>query len=288
MVAYVKEAVDNTGLTDIVMAGGVFGNVKLNQRIAQIPKVTSLFIHPDMGDGGTALGAAFIEWEKELSKRGKSFLGKRLNNVYFGPEYTDKNIEDALKKYSLPYEFHKDIECRIARLISEKKIIGRFNGRLEYGPRALGNRSIIAEPTDKTINDWLNKRLRRTEFMPFAPSVLDRAAPSLYKDYSKAAYAAEFMTITFDVEPHAQKMAPAVCHIDNTARPQVVTKEQNPSYYKIIEEFEKITGIPIIVNTSFNMHEEPIVCTPEDAIRAFLDGSVDYLALGNYLIKGRG
>ena len=287
MVSYVQEALERTGLNNIVMAGGVFGNVKLNQRIAQITGVKNIFIHPDMGDGGTALGAAFLVWEKELSKRGEKFIGKRLDNVYFGPEYSDKEIEEALRKFNLPFAYSNNIEHEIAGLMSNKNIVGRFNGRLEYGPRALGNRSIIAEPTDKSINDWLNKRLRRTEFMPFAPSILDRAAPSFYRDYSRGAYAAEFMTITFDVEPDAQKVAPAVCHIDNTARPQVVRREQNPSYYRIIEEFEKITGLPIIVNTSFNMHEEPIVCSPEDAIRAFLAGSVDCLALGNFLVRGK-
>jgi carbamoyltransferase len=287
MMVYVKEAVETTGLNDVVMGGGVFGNVKLNQRIAQIPGVSSVFIHPDMGDGGTALGAAFLEWAKELSKRGDKFLGKKLDHVYFGPEYSDKEIKDALRKFDLPFTYLENIEHEIARLMANKNIVGRFNGRLEYGPRALGNRSIIAEPTDKNINNWLNKRLRRTEFMPFAPSILDKAAASFYKDYSKGAYAAEFMTITFDVETNAQKMAGAVCHIDNTARPQVVRKEQNPSYYKIIEEFEKLTGLPVIVNTSFNMHEEPIVCTPEDALRAFLEGSVDCLALGNFLVQAK-
>jgi carbamoyltransferase len=122
---------------------------------------------------------------------------------------------------------------------------------------------------------------------PFAPSVLDKVAPDYYKGYDKGAYASEFMTITFDVEEDAAKKAPAVCHIDNTARPQVVKRTSNPSYYRIIEEYEKLTGLPIIVNTSFNMHEEPIVCTPDDAVRAFLEGSVDYLAIGNFIVEGR-
>lgn len=283
-VEYIRSAVVETGVGKIALAGGVFANVKLNQRIAEIQGVEEIFIHPDMGDGGTALGGAFICWSENIKKENKVFYGKPLDNVYFGVAYDNAEIEKVLKKYGLKYRLCDHIEKEVAKLLAEKKIIGRFNGKFEYGPRALGNRSILAEPTDTTINDWLNKRLKRTEFMPFAPSVLDRAAPKLYKNFEKGKYTSEFMTITFDVDPIAQKMAPAVCHIDGTARPQIVTKRQNPSYYSIIEEFEKLTGIPLVVNTSFNMHEEPIVNTPEDAVRAFLLGSVDYLAIGNYLV----
>ena len=130
--------------------------------------------------------------------------------------------------------------------------------------------------------------MHRTEFMPFAPSVLDKYAAKYYKNFSKGAYTSQFMTITFDVEDEAQELASAVNHIDNTARPQVVIKEQNESYYKIIEEFHKLTGIPIVVNTSFNMHEEQMVGTPDDAIRAFLEGCADYLAIGKFLVKYNG
>jgi carbamoyltransferase len=154
---------------------------------------------------------------------------------------------------------------------------------MEYGPRALGNRSILADPTDTTINDWLNKRLKRTEFMPFAPSSLDSAAPSYYRNYAKGAYPARFMTITFDCIGESLK-AKAVVHVDGTARPQVVSREQNPQYHTILREHEKLTGIPLFVNTSFNMHEEPIVRSPYDAIRAYKLGSVDTLAIGNFTV----
>jgi carbamoyltransferase len=161
-VQYIGEAVRRTGLGSVAMAGGVFGNVKLNQRIAEIPEVTNVFIHPDMGDGGTAVGSAFVVWAEEALKHGKVFMGKRLEDVYFGPEFGDGEIESVLRRYGLEFGYHREVEPVIARLMADGKIIGRFNGKCEYGPRALGNRSIIADPTDKTINDWLNKRLHRT------------------------------------------------------------------------------------------------------------------------------
>jgi carbamoyltransferase len=154
---------------------------------------------------------------------------------------------------------------------------------MEYGPRALGNRSILADPTDQKINDWLNKRLKRTEFMPFAPSVLDSGAPDYYQNYKAGDYPARFMTITFDDTDEAQK-APAVVHVDNTTRPQVVSRKNNPRYHKILEHYQDKTGLPIFVNTSFNIHEEPIVCSPGDAIRSHLKGTTDVLVMGNWVL----
>jgi carbamoyltransferase len=156
---------------------------------------------------------------------------------------------------------------------------------MEYGPRALGNRSILYQPTDSTVNDWLNKRLKRTEFMPFAPVTLDEFADQCYKNLDGARYAAKFMTITFGCTPWMKQRCPAVVHVDGTARPQLINQRTNPSYYRILQEYHKLTGLPSLINTSFNLHEEPIVCSPEDAIRAFRDGHLDYLAMGNYLLK---
>ena len=154
---------------------------------------------------------------------------------------------------------------------------------MEYGPRSLGNRSIIAAPFDPSINDWLNKRLNRTEFMPFAPSVLEEAAPDYFENYKSDQIAADYMTITYNVFEHKKKEIPAVVHVDNTARPQVVRKNTNPSYYKIIQEFAKLTNVPVVLNTSFNIHEQPIIYTPDDAINGFLEGKLDALAIGNYI-----
>ena len=169
-------------------------------------------------------------------------------------------------------------------LINNGKIIGWFDGRMEFGPRALGSRSILADPRNKNINDILNKRLKRSEFMPFAPSALYEKAEEVFEHVEPAWHPAEFMTITFQVRQKWQDKIGAVVHIDGTARPQLVRKEVNAPYYEIINEYYKLTGIPLLVNTSFNIHEEPIVCTPQDAIRSFEAGAVDYLVFNNKFI----
>ena len=280
---FISYWVHKTKISDVIVAGGIFANVKLNQRIAEIPTVESFFAHPHMGDGGIGVGAAlYISMQEQLDKG--SFKPYKLQNVYFGPEFSNAKIEEAITISGLKGENIKNIEKYVAEKIAQKKIVGHFNGRMEYGPRALGNRSILADPTDTTINDWLNKRLHRTEFMPFAPSILDTGAPNYYKKYEKSAYPAQFMTITFDTTKKALK-AKAVVHIDHTTRPQVVSKEQNPRYYKILQLHKQITGLPLFVNTSFNIHEEPIVCTPADAIKSFNQGCVDVLVMGNWVIE---
>ena len=157
---------------------------------------------------------------------------------------------------------------------------------MEYGPRSLGNRSILYHTKDPSVNQWLNERLNRTEFMPFAPATLNEEREKCYKNIQGAEYTSRFMTITFDCTDWMLETSPAAVHVDGTARPQLVSEESNESFYKIIKEYHKLTGIPSVINTSFNMHEEPIVCTPADAIKAFMQGHLDYLAIGNYLVKG--
>ncbi len=285
VVGLVKNHVIDTGKKKIAMAGGVFANVKMNQRIAEVEGVAEVFIHPAMGDEGIAAGSALLHYQNHLEKNGKVLKPKKLTNMFLGPEYSESEIKKALEKRGYKPKKVKDIEKYIASAIDSGKIIGWFNGKMEFGPRALGNRSILADPRDASLNDKLNDRLKRTEFMPFAPSALAEAAPKLYKNSGYGLYTAEFMTITFDVYKEWAEKAPAVVHIDNTARPQLVTKKNNPTYYKIIKEFEKLTGLPLIINTSFNMHEEPIVCTPDDAIRSFEVDCVDILALGSYVVE---
>ena len=267
----------------VAVAGGAYANVKANQRIAEISGVRKLSVHPHMGDGGLAVGAALQLWADALLEQGKQPRPVAIDNVYFGAEYSNEEIEKELRKAGLRFKHYNNIATEIAHLLKQKKIVGRFNGRMEYGPRALGNRSILADPTDKTINDWLNKRLQRSEFMPFAPSIMREHAEQFYKNFLPGELAAQFMTITFDVKPEGTARAPAVNHIDNTARPQTVTREQNKSYYEILKAYKDVSGLPIFVNTSFNMHEEPIICSPADAVRAFKQGSVDVLAIGDYL-----
>jgi carbamoyltransferase len=157
---------------------------------------------------------------------------------------------------------------------------------MEYGPRALGNRSILYQPGDPSVNDWLNELLRRTEFMPFAPSSMDEAADDLYVDVAGGRDTARFMTITFHCRPRTQETCGGVVHVDGTARPQLVRREDNPSYWRILDAYRRRTGTPTIINTSFNLHEEPIVRSPQDAVRAFLDSALDFLAMGDFLVEG--
>jgi carbamoyltransferase len=287
VVDFIKDAAEvatTKGLSsqNICLAGGCFTNVKLNQRIMQTGLFNNLFVYPAMGDEGLSAGAALYMYYKNTAIQDKK--QSVIDNVYLGGEFSDIEIEVALKEFSLNFERHDQIEEVLGKLLADGKIVGRYNGRMEYGPRALGNRSIIGAPFDYKINDWLNNKLNRTEFMPFAPSVLEEYASNYFEDYKSDHIAADFMTITYDVKKGMKEKIPAVVHVDNTARPQIVRKSTNPSYHKIISEFHKHSGCAVVLNTSFNIHEEPIVYTPRDAIRGFLDSQLDYLALGNYLV----
>jgi carbamoyltransferase len=283
----IRRAVESTGQRKIILAGGVCANVKMNQRIQEIPGVTGVSIHPGMGDTGQPLGAALKAMDAELRNRGKRLEPKAISNVYLGPEYGDAEIESELKRNGLAYLRPADPERTAAEAIHAGKVVCRFNGRMEYGPRALGNRSILYHAKDATINDWLNKSLKRTEFMPFAPSTLIEYADQCYLGVGASKYAAEFMTITYDCTDWMKRNCPAVVHVDGTARPQLVSREVNPSYHRVIDEYRKLSGIPSVVNTSYNMHEEPIVCSPNDAIRAFLQSELDFLAIGPFWVPGR-
>jgi len=276
--------VEKTGVRDVVTAGGVFANVKLNQRIAELPNVDSFFVFPDMGDGGNAYGAAILAYRKDATTPPPY---ERITDVYLGPSFTNDEVEAELKKHAdISYEKVSDITKETARLIADKKIVGWFQGRMEYGPRALGNRSVVAHPTDASINKWLNDRMKRTEFMPFAPSCLSEAADELF-DIKKASMKspAEFMTITFAMKPEWATKAAAVAHVDGTARPQLVRKETNPRFHALISHYKDITGLPLVINTSFNVHEEPIVCSPAHAIASLKNGMIDVLAIEDFIAR---
>ncbi len=282
---YVQDAVRLVGRPDVCLAGGVFANVRANQRIAELEEVRGVYVHPGMGDTGLATGAALHVAAQEARADGRGPEAVRfLSDVYLGPSFTPAEIERALDAAGVKARRVPEPEAFIAEQMAAKRIVGRLAGRMEYGPRALGNRSILADPTDRTINDWLNKRLRRTEFMPFAPSILEEGAGDWYESWTPDDVAARFMTITYHLKPGMEHKAAAVAHVDRTARPQVVRQQDNPSYHRILSEFRRLTGLPLCVNTSFNMHEEPIVCTPADALRAFEEGSVDVLALEDYIV----
>ena len=280
-VNYVKHWVEETGVDTVVLSGGVTANVKLNQRIFEIDGVNNIFIYPNMGDGGCGTGAALYH-----SLSGKT--RPKIPDAYLGPDYSEPDFETELRNASLDFERPKNMPKEVAELIFAGEVVARFDGRMEYGPRALGNRSIMYHAREPDVNQWLNKRLGRTEFMPFAPVTLYEAREKYYQNIKGAEFAAEFMTITFDCTEQMKTECPAAVHVDGTARPQLIRREVNPGYYDILKEYEQMSGISSLINTSFNMHEEPIVCTPFDAVRAFLQGNLDFLVLGPFLVKHPG
>lgn len=279
-VHYVKKWLAKTGATKVACAGGVFANVKMNQRIMEIDGVSELFVFPAMADSGVGVGAA-LALNSDLTKAEPA----RLSDVYLGPSYTDAEIEQALRASGLPFARSANVVDDIVDRLVKNKVVARFGGAMEFGPRALGNRSILYPALEPEVNKWLNDRLRRTEFMPFAPISLAERASDLYVNVERVRYTAEFMTVTTDCTARMRAESPAAVHVDGTARPQLVRAESNPVIHRILRRYEERTKIPTLINTSFNMHEEPIVCSPEDAIRAFKDGNLEVLALGDYLVE---
>ena len=288
LIEVAKELVTNARkmvpASKIVAAGGVFANVLMNQKILELESIEDIYIFPAMSDGGIALGAALYSLAAEKRREGSSLVPRSLRDCYLGPEYYEKTVEEYLQKVGARYTKEKNAPQSLAQLIYAGKIVAVCQGRMEYGPRALGNRSILYAPRDPKVNDWLNKRLRRSEFMPFAPVTLFEHIKERYVGIEDNPIAAQFMTVTYDCTDKMKSEAPACVHVDGTARPQVIRREINPFYYDIISEYHDISHIPTLINTSFNMHEEPIVCTPEDALRAFLDAELDVLAFGNILL----
>jgi carbamoyltransferase len=265
---------------NIALAGGLFANVRVNACIAELSWVTQLSVHPNMGDGGLALGAAYLSSAEKIKIKSVA-----ISHVYLGPDYPKERIKKALDNAGLNYTYEDDIENLVAERLAENKIVARMDGRMEYGPRALGNRSILYATTDKTVNKWLNEKLNRTEFMPFAPVCLQEDGEAFFDKYERSAHASQFMTIAYNVSQEFARKCPAVVHIDGTARPQTVSEDHSPKLYKILKLYQKATGIPALLNTSFNMHEEPIVCSPEDAVKGFMDSKLDCLSIGNFFVE---
>jgi carbamoyltransferase len=249
-----------------------------------MPEVDEVFVQPAMGDSGLAIGAAILA-DIEFGKRGTT-ARYPFCDTYHGPEFSDE-LQDFLKQVSgeAVVEKMENPAQRIAELLKENAVVGFWHGRMEWGPRALGKRSMIINTFDREVNDSVNKRLNRTEFMPFAPSVIDYMTKTYMPAYDGECPAAEYMTITYDVAPEYHEMLQAIVHVDGTARPHVVRRETNPYYYDIIDAFYKLTGCGAIVNTSFNVHEEPIVSTPASAYKALRDDRIDVLVMEDYLIR---
>jgi carbamoyltransferase len=257
----------------IALAGGIFANVRMNKRINELEWVDEIFIAPPMGDEGLALGSALIVF-KQLHPE---FKPVRLDNVFFGTEYNEEEINNAAREILGTYNYIPLNIDFITSLLNNQKIIGLFQGKFEHGPRALGNRTIMCDATHPDTYDVINGRLKRNDFMPFAPAVLDEDADILF-EVSKSRYAAEFMTLCFNTRDEWKDKLPTVVHpVDKTARVQIVTENSNPLFYKILKSYKEKTGIGCLVNTSFNVHNEPIVNRPVEAFVHLKNNIIDYL-----------
>lgn len=273
----VGSLVKRTGDRRLCMAGGVALNALANQRIRESGLVEHLFIQPASQDAGTAIGAALFRYFLDNPRAERH----EMKTCYLGPEYTRKDIENAIQHLSfLRQDGAQTIERVIDHLISGK-IVGLFQGRMEFGPRALGNRSILADPRNAKMKDILNSKVKfRESFRPFAPVILEERV----RDYFLNGISSPFMTQTFTSTERGKKEIPATIHQDGTARIQTVTCESNPLLYKIIKLFEKRTGVPALMNTSFNVAGEPIVCSPTDAVKTFINSGIDVLIMEDILI----
>ena len=268
---------EKTGYKSFCLAGGVSLNCDMNSKILFKDFADDIFIQPAAHDAGSALGAAMYV----SSKLGDKPYFK-MEHAYLGPEYTNDDIKEALNECKLKADFYKDIEGITAEKLAKGYIVGWHQGRIEFGPRALGARSILGHPGKRGMKEKINKEVKHRErWRPFAPSMLAESMP----EYVEDPYDSPFMILTFNVKEEKRKEILEATHVDNTVRVQTVKKEINPRYYKLIKEFEKQTSTPVLLNTSFNDNNEPIVLTPRDAIRTFMVSGMDYLAIGNYLLK---
>jgi carbamoyltransferase len=282
----VKEEFFPNKKISVALAGGVFANVRINQFIYELPYIDNIFVQPAMGDSGLALGNAIL---LDIEERSGEYLSRQyaFENTYLGPDYSNdlKKFVSSFSSRRFQMQKMNNPSQTVARLLKENKIIGFWSGKMEWGPRALGSRSIILNTFDKSVNDTLNERLNRTEFMPFAPVVIDEIADTYFPNYKSEVPAADYMTVTYNTDPEYHEILQATVHVDGSARPQVIRRNENALYYDIIKDFYKITGCGALVNTSFNAHEEPIVSSPEVAFRALETGRVDCLVMDDYLFQ---
>ena len=269
-----------TKIDKLCLAGGLFLNCIANSKIIEQSPFKDVFIQPAAGDSGGALGAAAYIHNSLLGNP-RTFL---MNDAYLGPDFSPNQIKKALLNKGMDFKELPDAELfkYVARAISENKIIGWFQGRMEFGPRALGNRSILANPINPQMKDLLNAKVKKREsFRPYAPAVLEERV----SEFFEGGQFSPFMLLSGVVKEDKKDIIPSVTHIDKTARLQTVNKNSNPRFWQLIREFENITGVPVLINTSFNLRGEPIVCTPEDAISCFTRSQMDCLVLGNYVLE---
>jgi len=280
MLHMTKHLYDCVGSDNLCLAGGVTLNCVTNRIAFEETPFANLFVQPAAHDAGTALGAAFFIWNHLLDNEQR----QPMTHAYLGPSFTDSEIEAELQAHRLSYKHTVHIEREVAELIAQNNIVGFFQGQMEIGPRALGNRSLLADPRHPDMRGILNRKVKHREyFRPLAPSILYEEAKNWFH-IQKETSAANFMLMAYPVKESVKDKIPAIVHVDGTSRIQSVKKETNPRYHKLISEFYRISGVPIVLNTSFN-DSEPIVCTPKDAINTFLKTEIDYLALGNFLVS---
>ncbi len=272
-----------TGLKSICLAGGVAFNCVANGKIFESTPFEQVYVQPAAGDGGLAVGAAYYVWHQKLGKP-RSF---EMDHAYWGPEFSAAEIRAAMEASSIAHEGYtvaelpvQELTQRAAAIIADGKILGWFQGRAEWGPRALGNRSIVADPRRADMKEILNRRIKHREiFRPFAPSILAESTG----EWFEKSHPSPFMTLAYAVRPEKRALIPAPTHVDGTGRLQTVTREANPRYHALISAFRDLTGVPVVLNTSFN-DNEPIVCRPEEAIDCFLRTKMDALVLRDFLV----
>ena len=278
MMMLARRAVAKTNCRNLCLAGGVALNSKANGRILASGLVDRIFIQPAAGDDGACIGAALAPY---LDNGGKLPL-RKMRNACLGLEYSREEVETILRTYKLRYTQSHDVASCAAELLAAGKILGWFQGRMEFGPRALGSRSILADPRDPEMTTRVNNAVKFREWWrPFAPSLLAEFAG----EYLESATDSPFMILTSQVRPEKRGEIPAVTHVDGSARPQTVEKDVNPLYWRLIREFGNRTGVPVLMNTSFNLRGEPIVCTPTDAIRTFFSSGMDALVVGDFIVE---
>ena len=273
---------ETTGAKNLCMAGGVALNCVANGRVAREAGFENVWIQPAAGDDGIAIGCAYYGW-LEILKQRRSFV---MDHSYVGRRYSDQDAAKELQKFLVRIQVeakHSDNVCRdTAKLLAEQKVIGWFQDRSEFGPRALGNRSLIADPRKPEMKDILNSRVKhRQAFRPFAPIVLAERMKEIFEGEEDS----PFMLIAKPVRPAWRDKIPAIVHVDGTARVQTVREATNPMLYRLLKEFEALTGVPVLINTSFNIKGEPIVETPQDAVNCFLTTGVDHLVIHDTIVS---
>lgn len=267
-----------SGARNLVMAGGVALNCVMNAKIRDQGAFEKVWVQPAAGDSGTSLGAAL--WIDARQRKSASRTWN-MDHVFLGPAYDDDEIESFLKQTKLPYRCVENVAEETADLLAQNKVIGWFQGRMEFGPRSLGARSILASPIDPGMQSHLNQIKDREDFRPVAPVVLEEEAA----DWFVGGEVSPFMTFIYDVRADKVDQIPAVRHVDGTARIQTINRSQNPAYYDLLRAFARRTGVPVLVNTSFNTRGEPIVCTPREAVESFCTTPLDVLAIGSFILE---